>query len=357
MGIQFSNEGITDKVLELLNKTPEWAAIYAEYAEGIIKNQDDYKKARKFRVPNPLLCYSSIVKVKSKSPNKKYSLRYYGQELATIIMNSNWKCPELSLTKTQASFLNTYIEKDGLEEGKKIAWHEEIANRIRSTMKNSKEKLKTHSPEHEKESRLLYEFANGKTLSDIQPVKLGGLFFQLTTPIKASDHKIGPQISLRKNNKGKYSSASGGGIDILARVKNHFGDNNSEFRLAIIELKDETKKSEPQRVVMQQALSYATFIVKLLRSESGVKWYNIFRDQKKKQNEVPKKLKIDVITLMPKDTKGEDEIGELIPIKIGEDTLYPYTLYFDYNDKEKEFTFEGTFVNRDKDLFHNKVGL
>ena len=114
--------------------------------------------------------------------------------------------------------------------------------------------------------------SEGKLLRNIQPVTLGKKFFQLTTPLGASD---------MKNNDGLPEfvncNAGGGGIDILARVvhKGVFGP-----RLAVIELKDENKDSEPQKDVMFQALAYATFVACLLRSGKGKVWWQILRNSK-----------------------------------------------------------------------------
>ena len=161
-------------------------------------------------------------------------------------------------------------------------------------------------------------------------MRLGGKFFQLTTPFKASTHK--PTISLTTKD-----GANGGGIDILARVKhNHFG-----FHFAVIELKDENKDTECQESVMFQALIYATFLAKLLRSKSGKDWYNILRPLNSKETDVPQELVIDVVTLMP---SGNSKEGELKPIEIPDlhVTLCPYTLYYTKDQDGNPKDFDGT---------------
>ena len=162
-------------------------------------------------------------------------------------------------------------------------------------------------------------------------MRLGGKYFQLTTPFKASTHI--PTLSLTSNGNG----ATGGGIDILARVKHkHVG-----FRFAVIELKDENKVSECQEKVMHQALIYATFLAKLLRSKSGKYWYNILRPLNSKETDVPQELVIDVITLMP---SGNSKEGDLKPIEIPElnVTLCPYTLYYTKDQYGNPDKFAGT---------------
>ena len=150
-------------------------------------------------------------------------------------------------------------------------WHTQIASEYRSkfSIQKSTKETKIHSQEHRIENWMLAEFAKktrkeGKLLCNIQPVRLGGKFFQLATPLSASNH----------GEKPKYSSQNGGGIDILARVNHTI--NRRDNRFAVIELKDENKLNEPQEVVMYQAISYATFLAKLLRSKSGKKWYSKF---------------------------------------------------------------------------------
>ena len=216
-------------------------------------------------------------------------------------------------------------------------WYSKEAREFRAfyVKQNSTNLINIKSEEHRIESFLLQKFSKskseGKKLCNIQPVRLGGKFFQLTTPLSASNHI--PSLSLTKDKKG----ATGGGIDILARVKhNHFG-----FRFAVIELKDDNNDSECQEQVMYQALIYATFLAKLFKSESGKKWYNILRPLNSKETDVPEKLMIDVVTLMP---LGNSKEGELEPIEIPElnVTLYPYTLYYTKDQYGNPDVFSGT---------------
>lgn len=302
--VVFENKEIKDEVLRILEENRGWEDIYAGYAKDIADNQEMYKlRKEKFMVHLPLVRYSSISLVKG---NRDFALRYAGENVATIRVSKDMK-PKLKLEEDHVKRINKYKEK--LEDsrvgdfcGGISNWNGKnsiIAHTFRQLFYSDKE-FDTHSKEHRIESRLLLEFSKkkDKSLLYIQPVRLGGLFFQLTTPIKASDHNQLPTFSMKRHN-GNYYSASGGGIDILARVKKHKGDRASEWRLAVIELKDENTRDEPQRVVIQQALAYATFILRLLRSEEcGKEWFNLFRDQNKHQEELPDKLKIDVISLL-----------------------------------------------------------
>lgn len=139
----------------------------------------------------------------------------------------------------------------------------------------------------------------------------------------------------------------GGGIDILARVTHKKKENEKGgSRIAIIELKDENKSSEPQAKAMKQALIYATFIARLLRSKSGDTWWNIFRDQEKNFEEpkqVPKDLHLDVVTLMPKGNSNEGSLASIEVEQLPNTTFHLYTLYYDVNSEGNPNDLEGTF--------------
>lgn len=96
------------------------------------------------------------------------------------------------------------------------------------------------------ESFLLENYAkkrsDEKEIAYIQPVTMldTSARFQMPTPIKASSVKNGIDTLA-------YAGKSGGGIDILARV----GSGRSTT-LAVMELKDENKDSEPPRKVICQ---------------------------------------------------------------------------------------------------------
>lgn len=238
-------------------------------------------------------------------------------------------------------------------------WDSEEAQTIFSSLINySGKDAKMHSEEHKLETLVLTDLAKkhkksgkegNKRLTCIRPVVLGDVgFFQMRTPFKASKHsdKDYPKYSMSKK-----GAASGGGIDILARVQH----KNCKWRLAIIELKDDNKRSESQPIVLQQALVYATFIAHLLRDKDcGDAWWNLFRNQDKDVLlDDKKEIAIDVITMMPPipcDKKGNPiyEECEMRPIPvpyIQNVTLYPSTIYIETNDSKSniERTF-GTLI-------------
>lgn len=141
------------------------------------------------------------------------------------------------------------------------------------------------------ESKLLKNFSkkssDGKIIRNIQPVTMlkESLFFQMPTPLKASNAKDGII---------EYSAENGGGIDILARI------GRGTTYLAIIELKDKYEKNEPPEKAVCQAIAYATFIRELLRSKSGKKWWRFFGFG----GDLPKSLKLFAIIAMPNSEKA-----------------------------------------------------
>ena len=134
----------------------------------------------------------------------------------------------------------------------------------------------------------------------------------MTTPISPSK----PPIT--------YSGQNGGGIDILAR---------SNGKLCVIEVKDENKPSESPTVVIKQAIAYATFICRLLRSNSGSDWWNIFGFERKN---VPQKLIINVVAAMPfpKDNSIPDFANLRIEIKSLKVKLELHYIYFKEGKEE-----------------------
>ena len=316
-----------------------WECRYNGYAADILANEDNYiNGAGKFRINDPLVVYSSISKVKD-TKRFCYDLRFAGQSVGNIVVGKDG-IPKLNVSETQAICARNNF---GFHDSVLINdedWSEGMnAKRFRDFYRAeiSYDTVHVKSNEHKIESLMLKEFSKSeksenKLLRNIQPVTLGKKFFQLTTPLSASN---------MKNNDGLPEfvncNAGGGGIDILARVvhKGVFGT-----RLAVIELKDENKDSEPQKDVMFQALAYATFVACLLRSGRGKEWWQILRNSKR-EADVPEDLHLDVVTLMP---KGNSQEGSLTPIKIDNFvTLHPYTLYYELNKDETEIKdFTGT---------------
>lgn len=326
-----NNFEIVKKASELLKENLEWDERYANYAKKI--DLDQYARDRKkFRIPSPLNIYSSISRVeKCTKYTTSYDLRHQGQSIGEITVKNG----EVYLnTKGKKESNSKYFKYYKTWDSDEVKWDSVDAKNFRKHFK-SYVKSSSHSPEHKIEQFLLSEFskrtrASKKKLCSIQPVRLGGLFFQMPTPIKASDH----------NKDIDYSKQYGGGIDILARIK----DENNNAKLAIMELKDENKQSEPQKEVMWQALAYATFIAYLLRSKSGTFWWEKVFGFKEGSLLKDNPVEIIVATIMP-GQEGTEE-GELdeIPVNGLNVNLIPRTLYFnkDENENGNPTSFYGT---------------
>lgn len=345
--IKMTNIEIIKETSRVLLENNAWESIYDRYAKEIIRNKKKYgSNSRLFQVNSPLLVYSSIGKVKSSANTTAYDLRFAGQSVGIIEVNKE-KEVKLTVSAGQAKYAK---EKFGFAESKelkRVCWKcDKGAISFRKFYLNneSTNRVAIKSPEHRIESELLKEFSKetrkeDKHLCNIQPVRLGGKFFQLTTPLKGSTHV--PTLSLTE----KENGATGGGIDILARIK------HSAFRsrYAIIELKDENKDNESQEETMFQALIYATFMAHLFRSKSGKYWWYLMKNNPSKDDmlkdiNVPDHIDLDVITLMPEGSSGEGDLSnlELEDLNV---TLHLYTLYYKTDKKGNPCGFVGTLVN------------
>lgn len=353
-----------EKYLEIVQKTLSlledkeykcWENIYEKYAKKILKNIDKYEKVGKtYRLNQPLSVYSSIGRVME---GISFDIRFAGQSVGNIVLKSNKLT--LNVTDKQAKYAK---DNFGFTESKPLEyvdWRSKEAEQFRRFYYTQKSVYgcNVKSEEHRIENMLLIEFDKGsskdKLLCYIQPIKLGGGFFQLTTPLKGSTHV--PEISMREKEK-SYIGATGGGIDILARV-----GKNSKFKITVFELKDENTKGEPQSVVMQQALIYATFVAKLLRSEvndlsepynNGILWWSILRENYNNRINLPKHLDINVVTLMPYEANVSNENEDLceIPIESLNTTLHLYSMYYERDDKGNPKSFSGSFIKYMKGL-------
>ncbi len=356
-----TNIDIIKETSKVLLENKSWENIYDRYAKEIVRNKKKYgSNSRLFQVNSPLLAYSSIGKVISNANTTAYDLRFAGQSVGLIEVNKEGEV-RLTVSVGQAKYAKEKFGFSESKELKRVDWKYDkgaIAFRRFFLNNESTNRVAIKSPEHRIESELLKEFSKetrrqDKHLCNIQPVRLGGKFFQLTTPLKGSTHI--PTLSLTTNENG----ATGGGIDILARIKH----SAFESRIAIFELKDENIDNEPQKVAMYQALIYTTFIAHLLRSRSGKLWWYIFKnypsDRDKLKDvknfsdfeknydlldDVPESLHLDVVTLMPEGSSGEGDLNNM-EIEDLNVTLHPYTLYYKTDEKGNPCEFVGSLVN------------
>lgn len=329
--MEMDNRTIVENVSRILSEpgnNEKWEKAYVRYADNISGNSTRYRSARKvFRLPKPMYAYSSI-SLASNAP--EYDIRVHGQSVGAIQVKDG--IPYLNVTEGKAKNTADYFKLPFMAiEHQKWASDKEPRD-FRAMFKGQKfGKLK--SEEHRIENLLLAEFAkklraDEKKLCNIRPIELADCFFQLTTPLKASTHE--PSFSM--NTKG---GATGGGIDILARVRH----SSKETRIAVIELKDDNNTSESQKVVMFQALTYATFIAHLLRSKSASKWWTLFGFS----GSVPSHINLDVVTLMPKgdSPEGEKNAITIEPLNV---TLNPMTLYYEIDSEHNLLGFSGTLI-------------
>ena len=294
-------------VRKLLQDNPEWIARYKGYIDTLAEKKaaGTFSRAqRQFAVPAPFQLYLSLSMAIHKCTAKRtaFELRFHGQSVATVFVdNQKEKTVSMQVKKVPAIYkvLREKAEAaylDSLDSSALYDWHGEEAKNFRRIYTDMERALATNGqshllgqPEHDMESFLLANYAkkrsDEKEISYIQPVTMldTSARFQMPTPIKASSVKDGIDTL-------SYAGKSGGGIDILARV----GSGRSTT-LAVMELKDENKDSEPPHKVICQAIAYAAFLRELLRSESGDSWWSFFGFG----GSVPKRLTLKAIVVMP----------------------------------------------------------
>jgi hypothetical protein len=326
------NKKTVNECLKQLSTQTDWIGRFARYADSlIISNSSNYRR-RIFRVRKPLTIYTCVDKAQRSTA---YDIRYKGQSVGTVKVGKNGKIT-LSCSPKLDRQGNFYF---GWEKNLSDAdWHGEYGSKFRRHFYSLSGDEKTKSPEHRIENQMLIELSKtssqDKLFRNIQPVRLCGCFFQMPTPFKASNHKSGPQYSER-----------GGGIDILARVRH----GASDVRLCVCELKDEYTASETEEEVIQQAITYATFIGVLLKSKTkdgknvtnASKWWELFGFSRP----IPEHLNIDVVTVMPTDNNAKPLEEESIDLDGLNVTLNLYSLYFKSNNNGEITHISGSFKN------------
>ena len=317
-----NNKEVIKNTLVEISKDSDWETRYAKHAEGILEHETNHKKlTNKAKVKFPLSKYTSISKFRGKKVET--DIRYLGQSIGLLIIEPNGNRCFIKSKSGYNDLVKRYPDIPKLQD--KEEWNSRNMKQLRSFLSRIDVKdAKTQSPEHKCENLLLREFhqtvSREKSLLHIQPITFGGEFVQLTTDLSASK-------------KGVVSfSRKGGGIDIMARSRH----KDNKVYLGVFELKDQNKPNEPMSDVIQQALSYAVFIAKLLDSKGGTDWMKIFGYKKGKCPNV-----IDVVGLIP---KGEETIIEE-EYQVGSFTLRTHTLYFDKDAlfSRDKFEFSGSF--------------
>lgn len=270
------------ETLDLLSANREWIDRYKKYADEISGNVAMLKERKaSFHKWNPLYLYLTTSEMK-KGGSISFSLRYKGQEVGKLVVKDEILCyPAYENNKKNFGYTPNFQGE--------FPWNSENAREFRkffSTEKPARNDCGKRNDEHRYESMLLtyFEDRNKKfdELKNIRPISvIPGVRFPMPTPISASNKKAVT-----------YSGISGGGIDIFTRT----GRGKATY-LNIMELKDENKPGEEPSVVIKQAVAYATFILKLLRSEeSGQAWYELFGFN----STLPDSIKVYATCVMPK---------------------------------------------------------
>ena len=357
-----SYEQIMEHTVKLLEDNEGWIERYKKYYSSIrpdgIKNKYVTAVVKSFRKEEPLTKYLSIGRVKDSSKFVDIDLRINGHSIASYITeltkdirkaiddnepdasvrnlirnNSKLHFKSSGLKKVASSDEIIKNEFDKLAENygdSTVQWKSESATEFRKLIKRIETKS-THS-EHTVESQLLKRLASKKAkdkpILSIQPIIICGAFFQLVTPLKASEVETKDKIEYSKDAKGR--DCAGGGIDILARIKNE----NNVSELCVIELKDNYTKRERPVVAIKQAIAYATFLDCLIRCEDakGEEWYkNIFGIGKG----LDETIKINAVVAMPykdKDNSIPEEdrklAGKTIMLENG-DIIELHYFFFD----------------------------
>ena len=111
----------------------------------------------------------------------------------------------------------------------------------------------------------------------------------------------------------------------------------------IMMIADPNNESNSQSEFMADTLSVSVFIAKLLRSKSGEGWWAHFMDIKTNTTSVPKKIDIDVVTVMPEGHIDEFSDKEIVVPELAT-TFHCHSLYYNKSDYKKgRFSFSGTY--------------
>lgn len=306
-----------------LNNNDEWVSRYKGYTSAINGNSFYIKQAsHAFGFSPNLDIYLSTSKAKqANSRTVFFDARYKGQNVAELRIRDTDVFIRCHTDHNKKYYSEYPLELVGIPKSDEIDWKSPEAINFRKYFASSPSRMSGNNLEHSYESQLLRQFSmttsKGKYLSYIQPITLLGNKFQMPTPIKASGAKDG---------KLDYSKDKGGGIDILARQGRGEG-----ISLTVIELKDECNAIERPEKAIKQAIAYATFLQKLLRTpEADSKgWWSFFGFN----GIIPAFLKIQTVIAMPRGNYNDKSFAmEKLVIPNSNDYLELHYLYFDVDN-------------------------
>lgn len=291
-----------------VKQNKEWETRYQRYIEELITISS---MKSTFRLPPEISKHRRI----TDRDRYIYDLRFVGHSIGTLrILKGK---PQICINKQMSGNFGYVVDEKASEEW--YEWDSKAAKDFRSYFhKCQKTSYATSSREAKIQEMLLNEMCANKrrsNLTNIRPVLLDRAYFTMPTPLKASTHAP------------SYADCKGGGIDILAHVGKGKGCN-----LGIIELKDEYNEREPQKEVMKQALTYATFIAHLLRSSIGQDWWKLLEFN----GEMRKQLKLYVLTFMPQpEEEVEEFVGDFTLDDLENVTLCCRSIYFNLSEDNK----------------------
>jgi hypothetical protein len=242
---------------------------------------------RQFRQWTPLRVYTCTSQAK-KNRRPTFSLRYCGQEVATLILKTDGKLYVSIRNPTQSNNARDFDVP--VATSYEFAWDSSRGRAFREHFK--KHRLWQEPPkrvrEHHLESMVIREMHRktstkfGTILTQIQPVLLYGMLpFQVPIPFSASAGVPEP------------AKRGGGNIDILARRRGH----DNRVRLSVWELK---RPGNIDHAVVQSCI-YAAVLRYMLRSSAGSEWYRLFGFLRA----LPASLEIEAVVLLSESKRKE----------------------------------------------------
>ena len=264
---------------------------------------------KKFHQWYPLKTYISVSKSRS-TARAIYSMRFFGQEVANLIVKNN----EVKLRLKGHAKKNKEWFGVGIKDGEYL-WRSEEAKKFRTCFKKVAQTEggfpDVKSPEHRVETKFIAEMCKGSgkfgvSGLQIQPVMIAGKFpLQIPVPISA--------------NTGK-PKAGNGYIDILARRK----AQDNKVRLSVWELK---RPGEYKHAAVQ-AYIYAYTLLQILRNnKSKEEWYRLFGFKSR----IPGSLVIEAVVAITADQRKEfsKEKEKLVKFTFGRDSIELYDAYYE----------------------------
>lgn len=367
-----TRQEIADRAAELLEKNSNWKERYREYIKKIKVKKDYVEAVYDHFDASPLAKYTSVGRVKdvgvygSGNGVVEIDLRAAGTAIADIVVSPKTKqmiddikngpadkesvldCAVIKFKKkavdkvkgfllesedkkeyeelTEQFFIKEEPSKGTVWKPREIQWGSEEFKKFLSFLGSHAFAL---SAEHPMEAKLLNildddEGKKAAKLDKLKLCKLAGQFYQLCTPLAASGAK---DDLLYYSKDDKDRDRRGGGIDILAYT------DTDEKQLCVIELKDTYNENEPPEKAVKQAIAYAAFIIKLLRSDKENEvWYEQFG----LELPLPEKLTVNAVIAMPYPENWREKhtgfAGE--ELKVGKDIIKLHYMYFKTEQNE-----------------------